>query len=108
MEIITQQETKKDYKEILKHRLSILKSKGMHTENIDLEFLIKLREFGCHLCGTKKPGGRGDFHIDHDHRTNKFRGFLCSDCNTGLGHFKDSKELLERAIRYLNESKDNM
>lgn len=39
--------------------------------------------------------------IDHCHTTGKIRGLLCSQCNSGLGMFKDSPELLEQAIKYL-------
>lgn len=40
-------------------------------------------------------------HVDHCHTTGKIRGLLCSQCNTGLGSFKDSIENLKSAIRYL-------
>lgn len=41
--------------------------------------------------------------VDHCHKTGKIRGLLCHPCNAGLGHFKDSIELLQKAINYLNE-----
>lgn len=41
--------------------------------------------------------------IDHCHTTNKIRGLLCHQCNVSLGGFKDSIELLQSAIAYLNE-----
>src|SRR3990167_1168850 len=46
----------------------------------------------CQICG------RGDerLGVDHDHQTNKVRGYLCKRCNFGLGSFKDSLELLDR------------
>jgi len=40
--------------------------------------------------------------IDHDHKTNKVRGLLCSRCNRGLGHFMDNVKFLLKAIKYLN------
>jgi hypothetical protein len=40
-------------------------------------------------------------HMDHDHKTDAARGFLCSRCNLGLGYFKDSPELLRRAANYI-------
>lgn len=55
----------------------------------------------CAICGTKEPGGRGQFHADHNHKTFKPRGVLCHKCNVGLGHFNDSPELLQAAIDYL-------
>ena len=39
----------------------------------------------CRICGEINK-----LHIDHDHITNKVRGILCSNCNGGLGFFKDN------------------
>lgn len=55
----------------------------------------------CAICGTASPGGHGRFHIDHNHKTGAVRGLLCTNCNTGLGHFIDFPELLEAAAEYL-------
>jgi len=47
-----------------------------------------------------------DSAIDHNHKTNKFRGVLCKTCNRALGLFKDSPKVLMNAYTYL-ESKGN-
>lgn len=39
--------------------------------------------------------------LDHNHETNKFRGWLCHNCNMGIGAFKDNQEILSKAIEYL-------
>jgi hypothetical protein len=39
--------------------------------------------------------------IDHCHDKNEFRGLLCRGCNLMLGYAKDSIEILQSAIRYL-------
>lgn len=39
--------------------------------------------------------------VDHCHTTGKIRGLLCLECNRGLGAFKDSPNLLNKAINYL-------
>jgi len=55
----------------------------------------------CDICG--KPGSQR-LSIDHCHTTGEFRGFLCTNCNNGLGRFKDNIEFLEAAINYLKKS----
>ena len=55
----------------------------------------------CQLCGGEFCA-RGPF-IDHDHVTGKVRGTLCKKCNSGLGMFKDSPELLRKAAQYVEE-----
>lgn len=59
----------------------------------------------CAICKREKPGGIGDWHIDHDHTTGKVRGLLCYYCNTGLGMFSDLADNLNRAYLYLLASK---
>lgn len=39
--------------------------------------------------------------LDHCHKTGKIRGLLCHRCNTGIGGFYESIEILEAAIAYL-------
>lgn len=67
----------------------------------------------CAICGKpetrKAPQTNGRIcrlHIDHDHKTGKVRGLLCSRCNIGLGHFMDNIEFLLKAIRYLKDEID--
>jgi hypothetical protein len=56
----------------------------------------------CAICGTDKPGGRGErFHIDHDHATGAIRGLLCHGCNVSIGHLHHDVNILRAAIKYL-------
>lgn len=54
----------------------------------------------CEICG-RHTDVVGTLHIDHDHTTGKFRGMLCSACNTGLGQMQDSIDILKKALVYL-------
>ena len=55
----------------------------------------------CDMCGAKHER----LVADHDHKTKKFRGFICDKENTGLGKLGDSVEGLQKAIKYLKDSK---
>lgn len=58
----------------------------------------------CAICGCILNSSRyTQFAVDHCHKTGKLRGLLCTNCNTGLGLFKDSTQRLQGAIDYLNK-----
>jgi ribosomal protein L34E len=81
-----------------------LARQGSSTE--EYRTLFAAQDGKCAICGALH-GHRSQydrvcrFAVDHDHRTDKVRGLLCNNCNRGLGHFKDSIENLESALRYL-------
>ena len=56
----------------------------------------------CAICENKCSTGRS-LAVDHNHKTNKIRGLLCSNCNSGLGSFKESIKFLDKAIEYLHK-----
>jgi len=43
------------------------------------------------------------WQLDHCHETGDFRGWLCKQCNTGLGNLGDNLESIERAASYLRK-----
>ena len=61
------------------------------------------QDWSCAICEKKDAGGRGKFHVDHNHETGEVRGLLCAQCNTGLGKLGDSIKTLKKAIKYLEE-----
>jgi hypothetical protein len=59
----------------------------------------------CNQAETHKRNGKlKALAVDHDHKTGKIRGLLCSDCNTGIGKLKDSRKILLSAAKYLKKS----
>ena len=45
-----------------------------------------------------------DLVVDHCHLTGNFRGWLCRNCNTGIGKLGDTRESLVAALNYLLRS----
>jgi hypothetical protein len=64
-------------------------------------FPTRTRPDRCDICN--RPPGTHGLHVDHCHLTGVFRGWLCGECNLGLGKFKDSSDLLVAAARYLRK-----
>ena len=42
--------------------------------------------------------------LDHAHDTDEMRGYICNNCNLGLGHFDDNPAFLERAAAWVRKS----
>jgi len=56
----------------------------------------------CESCG--KPVEK-NWQLDHCHETGEFRGWLCKQCNTGLGNLGDDLPSLLKTIKYLERAK---
>ena len=73
----------------------------------EYESMLEKQGGGCAICQTKDSGGRGRFHIDHDHSccpTQKtcgkcVRGLLCSKCNTKLSVIESG--WVDKGVAYL-------
>jgi len=83
------------------------KSVGLSVEQYDSE--LAARNGLCDICGQPqrptKTGKIRTLSLDHDHATNKFRGFLCAPCNTALGGFRDNPETMRTAALYIERSR---
>lgn len=71
-----------------------------YTYGISLtEYAVMLqKQSGCCAICRDIPT---KFVVDHDHVSGAVRGLLCSNCNTGIGMFRESSSFLESAIAYL-------
>ena len=95
------------------HRGHQLKYKYGIT-NKDYDLILKSQNGTCAICdgenSTREKGTHNNksvamaLSVDHNHKTGKVRGLLCNGCNTSLGKFKDDPVLLQKAIKYLEET----
>lgn len=78
---------------------------GITLEEYDA--LLEKQDNHCEICPrTPEENGRR-LCVDHDHKTGKVRGLLCTPCNTLLGQANDNEDILLKAIQYLNKYKEN-
>lgn len=82
-----------------KHRQDVTRRCGLRDQEHYLQ-VLESQKGVCAICQEpmKVP------QIDHNHDSGKFRGLLCVRCNTGLGKFKDSPGLIQKALSYLLDS----
>jgi hypothetical protein len=69
------------------------------------------KDYCCPICNrtedefdSYKQGvttKQGLWCLDHDHKTGKYRGHICQQCNTILARARDEVDTLKRAIEYL-------
>ena len=91
----------------LKHKdRSLRKSFGISLEVY--QGMFKDQDGKCAICGKQEEeynqnGHKFSMAVDHCHETGEIRALLCRKCNTGLGSFNDSQELLTKAIDYLKQ-----
>jgi hypothetical protein len=57
----------------------------------------------CECCGKTYDESR-HICLDHCHVTNTFRGWICTQCNTGIGSLGDNEEGLLKALDYLRKA----
>jgi hypothetical protein len=62
------------------------------------------QDYKCGICGIHEENTTKKLAVDHDHKTNRVRGYLCNNCNRGIGLLKDDVEVMKRAIVYLERT----
>ena len=48
----------------------------------------------CPSCGRHTV----DWVLDHDHHTDRFRGYICDSCNVAFGKFNDDPYIMQRSL----------
>ena len=52
----------------------------------------------------ERHGPMSVMQLDHNHKTEQFRGWICHHCNTLLSRANDEIDILEKAIAYLKRT----
>lgn len=87
------------YHKVYKHDINYkIKEK---SRRIKRKYGISLADYDEHLKSPCDICGDESKHLDHCHTTGKVRGGLCARCNHMLGHARESIEILNKGIKYL-------
>lgn len=80
--------------------------RAMGATEADLANALAEQNGHCAICQIRPVhlNGTQYVHIDHCHKTGRFRGILCHTCNTGIGKFADDPERLVRAADYVRRT----
>lgn len=55
----------------------------------------------CEICGVFAIDLKRGLSYDHNHKTGKFRGWICGRCNTAMGLVLENVETLSLMIDYI-------
>jgi len=76
-----------------------------HRYGVTLEEYNSMYEFQdkkCAICEDEyELGGSKGLFVDHCHTTGDVRGLLCNGCNSAIGKLRESKDIIDNAIKYL-------
>jgi Recombination endonuclease VII len=88
-----------------------LKRKAALKSNYDLtlegyQLLLESQNYMCAICLSHETKSKRTKHfcVDHDHKTGKIRGLLCSSCNRAIGLLNDDEHVLSKALEYLRKN----
>ena len=61
----------------------------------------------CECCSIPFSSIKNlDIHLDHCHEEETFRGWLCKNCNIGIGMLGDDVKGVTRALKYLKRHEE--
>ena len=90
----------------------------MRRYNLNYIHGITLEEYGeiyrrqggvCAICSkpetsmTNLSKGLKQLAVDHNHKTQKIRGLLCTRCNTALGCLSENEDTVLNLLSYIRE-----
>jgi hypothetical protein len=95
-------------REHIKWKSFIQRTYGITAD--DYYEMLEAQNGKCAICESSDANNArivsNKLFIDHCHETGKVRGLLCSKCNHAVGLLNDDTDLLQKAINYINSSKE--
>ena len=92
------------YKEATKQRDALLKITPKPGSNYECPICLnKKGNFYLATEDSSRLKDNSSWCLDHDHKTGKFRGWLCNKCNSALGLLGDNINYIQRALKYLKD-----
>jgi Autographiviridae endonuclease VII len=79
-----------------RQKANLKRKYGMTPEEFD-----QRREDQNNRCGMCRDPFTKTPHVDHNHTTGRVRALLCTNCNSALGHLKESPTRCLAALAYL-------
>jgi len=64
--------------------------------------MLKSQKGVCAICKSSCRSGK-NLAVDHCHKTGQVRGLLCVECNLGIANLKESKDIFQKAIEYVEK-----
>ena len=84
-----------------KHKQNVKKATLKMRYGLTIDQFNKMISDQNGLCAICNKDIADYPYVDHNHVTGNVRKLLCLGCNTGLGSFQDSPEILQKAVDYL-------
>jgi len=86
------------------NRIYCNQCRACHRKSMSLLYALKKlnpkpKDGKCEACRDTPDV----LHLDHDHTTDKFRGWVCEGCNHSMGKSNDDPEKLIKQAEYLRE-----
>lgn len=99
---LPQEEKKKLW--VSKRHYYLMRKFGISEEQYNK--MLEEQNHSCAICKSKDSGDKRTTRlaVDHCHTTKDIRGLLCSACNKAIGLLRDSPDILQSAIKYLQKS----
>lgn len=89
---------REDYKNYIKSR-NLKRDFGITLDYYNI--LFEKQKGLCLICNCPQSSDNRSLCVDHNHETGEVRGLLCDKCNRGLGLFCEDINILNKAIKYL-------